>query len=674
MRNALTLTLAIVIAAGAPAAALAQNKTVSKSQVTLTWDEFVKITGYDPTKAGGPQVLTITWAEMEKLLGIKVENVGNKATVDLPWQEFKSLLQWSVNRAKPGDDTPPPTDYIVTASEFGGTVSDETASLVRKLSIEILRKKGWTRIPVLPGTVAVTKRTLPAGVFLSSNKGNYELLTNKPGKLDVTLEFAAKVVKSAGTNRVSIQAMPPCSSVVDLTIGRKDVDVKVAQAQSLITKVVGEKTQVAAALPTGAQLDLSWERALPKVAKAPTKLYAETRTLVAVAEGVLLCQEMVQFNILHTAVRELKLTVPAGVSVLQVSGPNVQDWRVAANGELQVVLSREVLGSQLLRISYEKAGKDLAQVPLIRAAGVEREKGFAGVVALANVEISAGAVTGATVIDVRQLPSDIVSMTNQPILLAFRYVGDKVTIPLTVKKHDEVDVLVTIVDSGLFTAMQLNDGRRMTKVVYGVRNNRNQFLRLKMPEPAGWKLDVWSVSVSGKTVSPAKDEKGNLLIPLVRSAGGGKGLTSFPVEIVYVETPGQAPGGSGVMHVDLPVCGEPVIHLMYSYYLPAEGKYTVGWGGKRSGFSGPIRLVDDFTSLSAGPGVEVIRKSAAKQVKQMQQQMDTRVDAAARAAGATPIRVRLPIRGTQFKLEKILALPHDQLWFEVKYRDWQVAK
>jgi len=111
---------------------------------------------------------------------------------------------------------------------------------------------------------------------------------------------------------------------------------------------------------------------------------------------------------------------------------------------------------------------------------------------------------------------------------------------------------------------------------------------------------------------------------------------------------------------------------MYSLYLPAEGKYTVGWGA--SGFSGPIRLVEQFTSLAAGAGAEVIKRSAAKQVAQMQQQMDRRVDAKARAAGATPIRVRLPIKGTLFKLEKILALPTDKLWFQVKYRDWQVAK
>ena len=665
------LALAAVAAVVFPAVAAAQPKADGKSQVILSWAEFVKITGYDPTKEAGPQVLTITWAEMEKLLGVKVQNVGNKATVDLPWQEFKALLQWSVSRAKP-DETPAPTDYIVAASEYSGSLTDETATLVRKLKVEVLKKKGWIRIPVLPNGVAITKATLPQGVFLNSTASQYELLTNKPGALDVTLEFSVKIAKSGGMNRLMFVNTPLCSTVLDLTIDRKDVDVKVPAATSVVTKVVGEKTQVAAALPSGQQVDVTWERALPKVAKAPTKLYAETRTLVAVAEGVLLCQEMVQFNILHTAVRELKLTVPKGVSVLQVTGPNVQDWRVDAAGALQVVLSREVVGSQLLRISYEKAGADLGEAPLIRAVGVEREKGFVGVVALANVEIGAGQVEGATAIDVRQLPADIVAMTNQPILLAFRYVGAKVTIPLAVKKHDEVDVLVTIVDSGLFTAMQLNDGRRMTKVVYSVRNNRNQFLRLKMPAAAGWKLDIWSVAVGGKTVSPAKDEKGSLLIPLVRSAGGGRGLTSFPVEIVYVETPEQAPGASGTMHVDLPVCAEPVIHLMYSYYLPAEGKYTVGWGA--SGFSGPIRLVEDFTSLSAGPGTAVIRKSAAKQVQTMQKQMDARVDAAAKAAGATPIRVRLPIKGTLFKLEKILALPHDKLWFEVKYRGWKVAK
>jgi hypothetical protein len=260
-------------------------------------------------------------------------------------------------------------------------------------------------------------------------------------------------------------------------------------------------------------------------------------------------------------------------------------------------------------------------------------------------------------------------MTKQPVLLAFRYVGEELNIPLTIKRHGEVGVLVTIVDSALFTSMQLNDGRRMTKVVYSVRNNRNQFLRLKMPEGA----EIWSVEVSGNTASPAKDDEGNVLIPLIRSASGARELASFPVDIVYVETPAQAVPTKGTMRVELPTVDAPAMHVMFNYYLPAEGKYTIGLFGA-SGFSGPLRTVEQFTSLAAVPGRQVVQVDAQAQAVQLEQQVQARVDEQARAAGATPIRVRLPITGQLFRLEKILALPKDALWFEVSYRGWKPAE
>jgi len=376
---------------------------------------------------------------------------------------------------------------------------------------------------------------------------------------------------------------------------------------------------------------------------------------------------LVNFNILHTGVRELKLQVPAGASVLAVSGPNVQDWRVDKS-ELAVVLTNEALGGYSLRVSYEAAANERTAVPVLRTTGAERETGFVAVVAVANVEIEAGETSGATAIDVRQLPAEMVGMTNQPILLAFRYVEPKFSVQLAIKKHEEVGVLVTIVDASLLTAMQMDDGRRITKAVYTVRNNRNQFLRLQMPTGA----EIWSVGVGGNTVSPAKDEKGNLLIPLVRSATSAAELTSFPVEIVYVEAPATAAPEKGKLHVVLPICAVPVMHVMYSYYLPADGDYTVGWGA--SGFSGPLRVVPQFAALTSGPTAEAIRVNAEAQAQQMQQQADVRVDAEAKAVGATPIRVRLPLNGKLFKLEKILALPQDQLWFEVQYSGWKPAK
>jgi hypothetical protein len=481
------------------------------------------------------------------------------------------------------------------------------------------------------------------------------------------------VQKSAGVNTVMFSRLLPGTSVLDLSFDRKDVDVKVSGSQSLVTKSEGDKTRVAAAIPSGSQVMISWQRALPKVVAAPSKLYAETRALVAVAEGVLLGQQTVSYNILHSPIRDLKLAVPAGVSVLTVIGSNIRDWRVD-KGELTVVLSKEVVGSYAMRISYERATGDSVEAPVLRVAGVERERGYVGVVAVANVEITGGDVVGATDIDVRRLPGDMVAMTKQPILLAYRYFGKDLKIPLNIKRHGELSMLVTIADSALFTCMQLNDGRRITKALYNVRNNRNQFLRLTMP--AG--VEIWSATVGGKPVSAATDKTGAVLVPLIRSAGGSSELAAFPVEVVYVETPKTKPAAAGEVTVNLPQPHAPVMHVMVSFYAPAEGTYGKPggfFGGKKTtGFTGPLRLVDDFAALAAGNRGAVVRVNAAKQAGQMQAMVDQQMDTSAAAAGATPIRVRLPINGKLFKLEKILALPGDALSFKVTYGKWKVPE
>jgi len=673
-RTGLLLLIVALAAAAAPAAPPEVPKLgEGKGQVVLTWDEFVKITGYDPAKKG-PQVLTVPWAQIEELLGVKVERPDKAAAVDLPWQDFKSLLEWSIKRKAEKPEAPPPADYIITSCEYSGKITEDSAQLTLTLKLNILREKGWKRIPVLPAGVAVVKATLaPAeGVYLNSTPNAYELLTEKSGAVEAVIEFSVSVSTSAGINDVGFARVHPGPSVLDLEIARENVDVKIANAQSQLSKQVDGRTAVAAAIPAGVPVSISWERALPKVEAAPTKLYAETRTLVAVADEILLCRETVDYNILHTAVRELKLAVPKGASVLTVIGDNVLDWRVGDDGVLSVMLRGEVIGSYALHVTYERSAKDEAEAPVIRAVGVERERGYVGVVALVNVEITAEEVAGATKIDARQLPADISAMTSQPILLAFRYVGKEFSIPLSIKKHDEIGVLVTIVDAAVFTGMQLNDGRRMAKVVYSVRNNRNQFLRLTMPEIAGEKIEIWSVSVGGNPVAPAKDDQGNVLIPLIRSASRSQDLASFPVEVVYIETPEKVAPASGKLRVELPRAHVPVMHVMYNYYAPPEGEYTVGWG--RIGISGPMSLVEEFTALATGRGAAVVKADAAKETGKMAAQFQARAQQAVAATGATPIRVSLPINGKLFKLEKILALKDDPLWFEVTYRNWKVAK
>jgi hypothetical protein len=663
--------VAAALLAGSAAARAEQKAPAAddKGQVVLPWDLFKKITGYDEAR-GGPEagMFTLSWEEVEGLIGMKIQNMG-QAKVRIPWQEFKALLQWSIEQKQKGANQPPPTDWAITSAEYVGDLTKDGATFNTTFKVNVLKEKDWKTIPILPATVAIQDVSLPPNAYLRLGNNMYEVLTTATGPMEIKVKFAVAVTEQAGTLALRFDRVPSSTCVLDLKVVQTGVDITVTGAQAVVKKEEAGATRVAAALPAQQAVQLSWERAIPEAEKVPPKVYAETQTLVAVGDGIIVCRERINFNILHAGVRVLKLKVPDGASILEVKGERVRDWRVVQS-ELSVALSNEAIGDYVLNVTYEKpaaaAAAGNAALPVLRTVDVVREKGHIGVVALANVELSAPKLDGATAIDVRELPPEMLAMTGQPILLAFRYVTEKFDIPLAIKKHEDVSVLVTLVDSGVITTMQTMDGRRITKIVYNVRNNRQQFLRLAMPEG----VDIWSASVSGKSIRPAKDEQKRILIPLVRSEGASSGLASFPVEIVYVEKTADAAKKmepAGTLHVELPRASEPVTHLMVNVYLPREGKYTRPWSSE-PWIDGPLTVVKEFRQLMGGPGQPPV--DAQVQVNAIQAAAQAQTDAATAAAGATPIRVNLPIDGQLFRLEKILVLD-EPLFVDVHYSGWE---
>ena len=667
------LVVAVLVSVSAEAAAPKPQPPAAAAagddKVTLSWEKFKEVTGLseDDLKAREAGTFTLSWEEVQDLLGIKIEKVGG-AKLRIPWQEFKTLLLWSIQQKKP-ETPPPPTDFAITSAEYAGDLSKDGAVFTATFKISILKEKEWKVIPLLPATVAIQSVTLPAGAYLTLEKSHYQVMTAAAaGDIEVKVTFAVAVQEQAGSLSLKFDRVPSATAVLDLKVAQTEVDIDIVGAQSVVKKEEAGATRVAAALPAAAPVQLSWERAIPEAEKVPPKLYAETQTLVAVGDGILIGRQQINFNILHTGVRVLKLNLPQGVSILEVKGDRVRDWRVTDN-ELSVALSAEVLGAYALNVTYEQgagAQQGAASLPILRAADVVREKGHIGVVALANVELSAPTLKGATAIDVRELPTELLSMTGQPILLAYRYVTDTFDIQLAIKKHEDVDVLVTIIDSAVVTTMQTLDGRRITKAVYNVRNNRKQFLRLAMPQG----VEIWSASVSGKSIRPAKDDEGRVLVPLVRSEGAASGLSAFPVELVYVEKEADAaarPAPSGTLHIDLPRAAEPVTHYMVNLYLPKEGKYTKPWSSDPS-IEGPLTVVTEFRQLMGVMGRPKVHAEQAAQVLQAAAQ--AQADVRATAAGATPIRVNLPIDGQLFRLEKILVLD-EPLFIDVTYSGWE---
>jgi len=577
--------------------------------------------------------------------------------VTMGLEEFLKLYEATKDRTP---DPEPPVDYALAMARYNGRVvfdEGEPTSAVfgARFRVENFHDDGgWLRVPLLPGTVAVRSATIDgrtAPIVLEG--GQYRLVTDRRGAFDVEVQFAAAVTTSGGTTGFSFPLTSAGAAELVLSVpSSEDLDFSVANAKLKSDRRVGSDRVVEAALPSVGTLQVSWKREVEDVAELEPRVYAEVHTLVGVGDGLLTARTTIEHTILFAGVDRFRAAIPRGMTVLDVRGAGLQSWSVDDEGMLTASLGFAAEGTYALTVELERLiGEGPVSAPLVAPLGVERSKGFVGVQPLSNVEIRPGEVVGAAPVDVRTLPGNIVGVTTQPVLLGFKYFGMEAEVPLEVREHPEVDVLVTLIDQIDARTMFTVDGRRLSSVQYQVRNNRRQYLRARLPDGA----ELWSASVAGRAVQPALSGEGELLIPLVRSAAAQGSLAAFDIELVYVET-GEAPNrrGRGRLRAELPSADAPATYVAWTIYLPGKGKV-------RGRSRGSLRRVDH---LSRPITTEAVTAPVAQQV---QQKVAAEAQAGALGEGAAPVRVTLPLEGRPVAFEKLLALS-ELLYVDFDYR------
>ncbi len=574
------------------------------------------------------------------------------ARVVMPWSDFRTLYDKGMAPAKPPEAAP--HDYTLSKVRFTGQVGEDSVIFSAKLRVDVLKKEGWAKVPVLPGQVAL--RSAKVGgreAPLWFDGGYYYLLTDKSGPVDLDLEFAVSTFESAGEHGFSFPLPRAGALEVELSVPSQDLlDFEVANAQQVVTSDRGGNRVMTALLPANGNLAVTWRKSaddpgVPDPVAADARLYAEHHALIGVSEGVLVGSSAIHYSILHAGVETLRFSLPDDVSLLDVKGKGVGEWTsLDADGRkvVDVALNFAAEGSYSLVVDYERVlpeGGGEIMVPDLQLAGVERVKGWVGVDARSNLEIDAGTATAARTVDVRELPPAILGQTDWPVLLGFTYRKAGWQIPLVIRQHEEVDMLVTIIDQLAATTVLTPDGRRMTQVTWAMRNNRAQYLRIEMPEGSV----PWSAYVGGRAVKPAKAEDGKVMIPLARSQTAGGDLARFAVELVYVEDGTQPDGrGNGTFNAQLPKADVPATAVAWTVYVPGEAKVP-----KRS-FEGSLRRVSAYTPIDLG-GV-----SLPDATQQVQRQAQMQFDSEATAAGVQPVRVTLPVDGRPLYFEKLLVL------------------
>lgn len=355
---------------------------------------------------------------------------------------------------------------------------------------------------------------------------------------------------------------------------------------------------------------------------------ARVDTLLSLGEVTLKGASSIEIDVKSGQIMELDLDLPVGANLLALSGPSLRDHEVetGADGRQRVHLefTQEMAGQFRLEASYERLLADdeqLIEVPTLGVQGAEVEQGRLALEALSAVEVGVDSAEQLTVLDINELPQQLVLRTTNPILMAYKYVSPPYRLALRITHHDLVDVQEAAIDEARYRTLFTRDGLSVTTARFHMRNSREQFLRVKLPKGS----EVWSAFVDGQSVKPAlaTDDDGEWhLIKIIHSTRG------FPVELIYQTAAGPIQG-LGTVAARLPRPEILVTRTRWDVYVPTGVRY-----GRPSG---ELQLVAQSAEVSAA---------------EVQQEM---VDMAAGAAGQglEPLRLVVPTAGMHFAFEKL---------------------
>ncbi|MFH1360949.1 MAG: hypothetical protein ABIJ41_07985 [Candidatus Omnitrophota bacterium] len=564
------------------------------------------------------------------------------------------------------------SSYAIYQTDYKAELEENVVTVNGKVIFEVF-SKGWTQLPLVRSSVGLIDVSINRSTaFVIMQGGKYYLMIDRPGRYTLNIEFLIKATREreGGPGNFSFEVMSAPISQYEFIMPETGVEIFIEPAIKVEVNKEKEKTLAWAVMPNTNSITTRWTKELPKEeikqVKLEPKVYLETTTYSTIGEGLVRNQAQLKYSILQSEISNLRIAIPEDVTLLDVSGRDLRDWKVSVDKGVQyldVYLNYGIKGNYILDILYERnigEGSVVADIPSVKALGVERENGYVGVAAKTNVELAVNKLERVTAIDVKELPSSIWSQSSNPILLAFKYLNHPFAITIDVTKHEELPVLVAAIDSANYVTLYTEEGKVLTKATYQVRNNVKQFLHLVLPKGAS----LWSTFVAGKPVKPAKDKNGSILIPLEKSQLQGQSLTQFPVEIVYLDQ-GSRMKYFGSLKMGLPQTDIPASQLYWSVYFPVDYKYF--------NFGGDVKLTKDSTAWRPLSHVQGRLRSAADDIGEqfsisnVQQMTYSEKQSGGKVVGVLPIKIDIPQKGSQYRFSKLLVTEKESPYLTASY-------
>lgn len=522
--------------------------------------------------------------------------------VVIPVEDYRALRA----KAYPPDPEPgaPPVEWALTRIDCDLRVNGDSASGEARLTVDVL-KDGWVRL-ALPRSLKVrSARVEGRPVALLSEPGRDPVvLLSRVGRVVLTLEIATPVLTQGGAESFSLPASGAGLFRVLARLPRPAVDLAVTGGVMASKDEAEGETRVGLAVRPGENMGLSWRRRTEaKRTALPPRFRTTITEVVGLGEENASITANATLEMIQGATSTIGLPLPEDFVVNQVSGALVADWDFKP-GALSVTFLEPVETSTRLVVQGEsKTPREGAiGIPLVRVNGAERETGGVAVEVLGAGEIKSQRAQGLDAADPSEL-GDVLAGRDSPSLLAFRFrplqgAGSR-TLSVDVARYTPQAVLLANIEEARYESLVTDEGKRLTRVRYAIRNNQRSFLGISLPQGAL----LWSASVAGRPVRPGLSPSGALLLPLQKTRGGEE-APPFPAEIIYFER-GEVWARDGRVSLALPSVDLPVSRTGVLFHHSPEFRLTFDRGAFRvADFEMPLSPAlsgDALSALSSPP-------------------------------------------------------------------------
>jgi hypothetical protein len=332
--------------------------------------------------------------------------------------------------------------------------------------------------------------------------------------------------------------------------------------------------------------DAEWERmnsdgaAEKVVEEEPMQVIVVHDALHTIMDAVLQSSHTLKFSMDsdQRALANVRFTVQGPARVTSVSGFGVMSWKSSAVSKdastdsatlVEVSFKNSLISDTITLIlnTELELGADAFAVPNVVCEGVLRQTGSIGIVKLANVEVHEHDARGMARISAEELPEHLRYQTNQPIMFAYKYLSPLSEAQLQVVKHEQVDVLEAVAESGFYQVL-VSEGQSMHRLMLNMQNSRKQYLQVQgIPSDAR----LWSLMVNSKPAKPVRGSDGSLLIPLLVGMGGNnnEGAHFSSMEITYL-IQREPLGNSGRIELSPPKLDVAISKLLMEVQWPSS--------------------------------------------------------------------------------------------------------